>query len=199
MSDSDRELMERLKNGDMSAFDQIVEKHKVSLINFAYRFVGDQETAEDIAQETFIRIYKNIRRYRSDKAGLRTWMYKIAANLCKNELRRRSRRSKVLVSAAIGDQENTGNPIEFMQDKAPGPDQQLEKKEFQKILSETISRLPEKFRTVLILRDIEGMTYEEISQITGKPAGTIKSRLNRARLMLKDKMMVYAGSYVNST
>lgn len=192
MSDSDRKLMERLKDGDMSAFDEIVEKHKVSLINFAYRFVGNRETAEDIAQETFIRIYNNANRYRSDKAGLRTWMYRIAANLCKNELRSRKRRSKVLVSPAMGDQEGIYNIMENTPDDSPGADSQLEEKELQNILSSAISRLPEKLRAVLILRDIEGMAYDEISQILKKPTGTIKSRLNRARLMLKGKMAVYA-------
>ncbi|MFC1718252.1 RNA polymerase sigma factor [Candidatus Poribacteria bacterium] len=191
MSDSDCELMERLKDGDMSAFDLIVQRYKASLINFAYRFVGDQETAEDLAQETFIRIYKNAGRYRSDMAELRTWMYRIAANLCKNELRSRSRRSKILVNTAIG---NQNDPIAGVVDNGPGPDRQLEEKELQKVLTSAISSLPEKLRTALILRDIEGMAYDEISQVIQKPVGTVKSRINRARLMLKDKMEAYVNS-----
>lgn len=187
MSDSDRELIERVKNGDASAFDLIVQRHKVSLISFAYRFLGDQETAEDVVQETFLRVYKNAGRYRSDKAGLRTWMYRIAANLCKNELRNRGRRWKIMVNPAIGSQE-VDDPIE----NSPGPDGQLEEKELQKTLELAISRLPDKLRTVLILRDIEGMAYEDISQVIKKPLGTVKSRLNRARLALRDKMASYA-------
>jgi RNA polymerase sigma-70 factor (ECF subfamily) len=190
MSDSDRELMNRVKNGDMSAFDLIVQKHKVSLINFAFRFLGDHETAEDLAQETFLRVYRNAGRYNSEKARLNTWMYRIAANLCKNELRSRSRRSKVMVNPAIGNQDG-GNPIEKVLDTSPGPDHQLEKEELKKTLAEAISRLPEKLRIVLILRDIEGLTYEEICEIIKKPLGTVKSRLNRARLMLRSKMTGY--------
>ena len=191
MSDSDRELMERVKNGDASAFDLIVQRHKTWLINFTYRFLGDQETAEDIAQEAFLRVYKNAGRYRSDKAGLRTWMYRIAANLCKNELRSRGRRWRIMVDPAIGSQDGD-NPVENVMDTSPGPDGQLEEKELQKTLESAISRLPEKLRTVLILRDIEGMAYEDISQVIKKPLGTVKSRLNRARLALKDKMASYA-------
>jgi len=191
MSESDGELMERCKSGDISAFDLIVQKHKVPLINFVYRFVGNQETAEDLTQETFIRIYKNIKSYRKDMAELRTWMYRIATNLCKNELRSRSRRSKILVGLAVGDQNHSGDPIEDALDPSAGPDRQLEEKELQEILSQAILCLPEKMRAVLILRDIEGMPYEEISRIVSKPVGTVKSRINRARLMLKGKMAAY--------
>jgi RNA polymerase sigma-70 factor (ECF subfamily) len=191
MSKSDDELIARCKNGDMSAFDLIVQRNKVPLINFIYRFVGDQETAEDLAQETFIRIYKNARRYRSDMAGFRTWMYRIAANLCKNELRSRNRRSRILVSSAIGDQDNSSDPIENAMDPSAGPDRQMEEKELQKVLTQAISCLPDRLRTVLILRDVEGMPYEEISRIINRPVGTVKSRLNRARLVLKDKMAAY--------
>jgi len=190
MNESDGELVARCKNGDMSAFDLIVRKHKVPLINFAYRFIGDRDTAEDLVQETFVRVYKNIKRYRKDTASFRTWMYRIAANLCKNELRNRSTRSKILVNSAIGAQ-SSGNLMEEALDDSMGPDLQLEEKELQRVLAQAISRLPEKLRISIILRDIEGMTYEEISRIINRPVGTVKSRLNRARLMLKDKMSAY--------
>lgn len=190
MSESDGDLVARCKDGDMSAFDLLVQRHKGPLINFAYRFTGDREAAEDLAQETFIRVYENIKRYKRTTASFRTWMYKIAANLCKNELRNRRTRSKLLVKPAVGAQD-TGNPIEDVQDHSAGPDRQVEEKELQEILSRAISRLPEKLRTAFILRDIEGMTYDEISQVINRPAGTVKSRINRARLMLKDKMSKY--------
>ena len=189
MSGSDKELMERCKNGDMSAFDLLVQRHKAPLINFIYRSIGDPETAEDLAQETFIRIYKNIGKYRKDIAAFRTWMYRIAANLCRNELRNRGRRWSVLVNSAIGEQDD--DPVVNAADVSAGPDGQLEEKELQEILANTLSRLPERLRNVLILRDIEGMPYEEIAEIMGKPLGTVKSRLNRARLMLKDKIAAY--------
>jgi len=187
MIETDDNLMARCKNGDMSAFDLIVQRHKVSLFNFIYRFLYDRDSAEDLTQEVFIRIYKNIKNYRSDMAGFRTWMYRIAANLCKNEIRNRSRRSKVLLDSPISKDEDD-EPLENIQDTSPGPDVLLEKKELYESLNLAISHLPEKFRTVLILRDIEGMSYDEIANIIGKPEGTVKSRLNRARLMLKDRL-----------
>jgi RNA polymerase sigma-70 factor (ECF subfamily) len=190
MNESDGELVARCKNGDMSAFDLIVHKHKVPLINFAYRFIGDRDTAEDLVQETFVRVYKNISRYRKDTASLRTWMYRIAANLCKNELRNRSTRSKMLVNSAMVAQDSSVLTEEMM-DGSRGPDRQLEEKELQKVLAQAISRLPERLRISIILRDIEGMTYEEISRVINRPIGTVKSRINRARLMLRDKMSAY--------
>ena len=194
MSKSDSELIALCQDGDVSAFDLIIQRHKVPLINYIYRSVGDQETAEDLAQETFIRIYKNIRRYRKDMAGFRTWMYRIAANLCKNELRNRGRRSKILVNSATSYQRNGIDPTENMPDTSAGPDAQLEEKELQKVLTKAISQLPDKLRTALILRDIKDMPYGEISQIIGRPVGTVKSRINRARLMLKDKVAAYVRS-----
>ena len=188
MSESDGELMERCKNGDMSAFDLIVQRHKTPLINFIYRFIGDRETSEDLCQETFIRIYKNINNYKRNVAQLRTWLYRIASNLCKNELRSRSRRSRIFANLAMGDRNEDRDPMENVPDATAGPDLQLEEKELQQILTQAISRLPEKLRMVLILRDLEGMSYQDISQIVKRPLGTVKSRINRGRLMLKDKM-----------
>jgi len=144
-----------------------------------------------LAQETFIRLYKNVKRYRRDMSGFRTWMYRIAANLCRNELRNRKRRSEILLNSAIGDHDSGSNPIENAVYASAGPDRQLEEKELQKVLTQAISRLPEKLRMVLVLRDIEGMPYEDISQIISRPVGTVKSRINRARLMLKDEMAAY--------
>ena len=191
MSESDSELIERCKNGDMSAFDQIVQRYEVPLLNFIIRYIGDPESAEDLTQETFIRIYKNVKRYRKDKAEFRTWMYRIAANLCKNELRNRGRRSRIMVNSVSAD-DDSGDAIENAVDTTAGPDRQLEEKERQELLSQAISSLPDKLRTALILRDVQGMSYEEVSEIVGKPLGTVKSRINRARLMLKDRMAEYA-------
>lgn len=194
MKESDGELIARYKNGDMTAFDQIVRRHKTPLINFIYRFIGDPDEAEDLAQETFIRVYKNIRRYKHEMASFRTWMYRIAINLCKNELRNRSRRPRILINTAIGGQDSIGDPVEDILDTAAGPDDQLEEKELQDALTRAISGLPEKLRIVLILRDIEGVPYEEISQTINRPVGTVKSRINRARLALRGKMSAYISS-----
>jgi len=188
MKETDDELIARCKDGDMSAFNLIVQRYKTPLTNPVCRFLDDQEAAEDLTQEVFIRIYRNINRYRADIAGFRTWIYRITANLCKNEMRSRRRRSRILVNAATSDQEEL---IEYIQDTSPRPDHQLEEKELQEVLNRAISSLPEKFRLILVLRDVEGMSYEEISRIVNKPLGTVKSRINRARLLLKNRMKAY--------
>jgi len=188
MKESDDELMQRCKDGDMSAFDIIVQRHKTHIINFVYRFLYDYQTAEDITQKVFIRIYRNIKRYRPDKAGFLVWMYKIASNLCKNELRNRSLHAKVMIAPATSDNDAL---IDQIEDSSPTLDLNLENNELNYTLSQAISSLPEKFRAVIILRDIQNMSYDEISKIINKPLGTVKSRLNRARLMVKDKVSEY--------
>jgi len=188
MTESDEKMINRCQQGDLSAFDEIVYRYKIPLFNFIYRFLNDYETAEELTQEVFIKIYKNISKFKPEISSFRTWMYKIASNLCKNELRDRVRRPVTenrINSIDVDDQ------IEQIQDNTSNLDTQLEQKELQEILNLAISSLPEKYRIVIILRDIENMPYEEIAKIIGKPDGTVKSRLNRARLMLKDKMKAY--------
>jgi len=187
MSDTDDELVARYKDGDASAFNLIVQRHRTPLINFIYRYLNDRDNAEDLTQEVFIRIYRNIKNYNPDKASFRTWMYRIAANLCKNEIRNRNRHSKVLINSFTSKNEED-QKLEDILDPSPGSDVKLEEKELQKALSAAISNLSEKFRLVLILRDIEGMSYDEIAKVIGMPEGTVKSRLNRARLMLKERL-----------
>lgn len=188
MKESDDELVIRFKNGDLSAFDLIVQRYRKPLINFVFRFLYDRESAEDLTQEVFIRVYKNIKRYRSDVAGFRTWIYRIAVNLCKNEIRNRSRRSRTLANF---DEIGGDAQITNIQDASLEPDRKLEEKEMQEILAKAISSLPEKYKTVIILCDIENMTYNEIARIIKRPIGTVRSRINRGRLMLKDKMANY--------
>jgi len=192
MVESDDKLMSRCQEGDASAFDQLVQRHRTTLFNFIYRFINDRESAEEITQEVFIRIYRNIGKFRPELSSFRTWLYRIASNLCKNELRNRNRHSRIITKlTGANTDEESDNRIEKLPDTSPGPDVQLEQNELQEILSSVISHLPEKYRTILILRDIEDMPYEDIAKIINKPEGTVKSRLNRARHMLKDKMKDY--------
>lgn len=191
VSESDDELITRCIDGDLSAFDFIVERYKIPLFNFIYRYIMDYETAEDLTQEVFLRVYKNIKNYRAEKSQFRTWIYKIASNLCKNEIRNRKRRSKIFINDINFEYDDERDIIQNMQDNSELSLQTLEDNELKKIISRTISNLPEKFRVVLILRDIQRLSYEEISKIINIPIGTVKSRLNRARLMLREKMQNY--------
>ncbi len=191
--DLDDELMQRCQAGDIQAFDELVTRHRVSLLSFASRVVGDRETAEDLVQETFIRMFRAIPRYKVGKAKFTTWMYRILSNLCKNELRNRGRRSQIVTKSPP---ENGQNDYQQIISRIPAaasshPDCQLERKELHAMIEQAISELPPKYRIPLALRDIQDLSYEEIAKIVKIPMGTVKSRINRARQTLQERLKPY--------
>ena len=198
MVELDDELMLRFQKGDEEAFNLLVRRHHKPLINFIARFTGDRDNAEDLAQETFIRIYKAADRYKQGRAKFKTWMYIIAKNLCKNELRNRSRRDRYRVDNTTMSQHSTDGDSEEIDivasasaSSAYQPEVALQRKELNKTIQTAIGELPEQYRYPLILRDIQGLSYDEISDILELRSGTTKSRINRARIMLKDKLKPY--------
>ena len=200
MPDLDDELMKQCQQGDMEAFDLIVRRNQVPLVNFIARFLGDPDAAEDLAQETFVRMFKAIKRYKSGTAKFSTWMYHIASNLCKNELRNRGRRGRFFVDNATTESSSgLESTEEDLIATAPAhvslqPGNQLEQKEREHAVQSAISELPERYRLPLVLRDLQELSYEEISDTLTLPLGTTKSRINRARLMLKDKLRSFVES-----
>ena len=200
MPDLDDELMKQCQQGDMEAFDLIVRRNQGPLVNFIARFLSDPDAAEDLAQETFVRMFKAIKRYKSGTAKFSTWMYHIASNLCKNELRNRGRRGRFFVDSVTT--ESSSGPESTEEDliaTAPAhvslqPGNRLEQKEREHAVQSAISELPERYRLPLVLRDLQELSYEEISDTLTLPLGTTKSRINRARLMLKDKLRSFVES-----
>lgn len=195
MPELDDELMQRFQKGDESAFTLLVRRHQQPLINFIARFIDDRDAAEDLAQETFIRVFKAAHRYQPGRARFNTWMYQIAKNLCKNELRNRSRRDRYRVDNVVSKSDSIdeeGEQIDRIAsapaDAAFQPEVALERKELRNAIHTAIAELPEQYRLPLILRDLQGLSYDEISEILELRSGTTKSRINRARLMLKDKL-----------
>lgn len=165
--------------GEERAFTELVERYQTRLLNFIYRTIGDREKAEDLVQEVFIRVYRHLHRFdRSKKFS--TWAYTIASNLAKNELRNRSRNPLVLFQTVQKSYQDDDRPVEF-EDPNSRPDDMYHQRHLQKIVEETVSKLPEHHRNVFILRELEGKSYEEIAEITDCNLGTVKSRLNRAR------------------
>ncbi len=179
----DEELMAGLSDGDMSCFTGIVERYRDRLINFLFRFVGDRETAEDIVQETFLRVFKK-RSSNADIMNFSTWIFTIASNLAKTELRRRKRWRSISIDA--GDHE-TQVRVEVADD-SQRPDNLVESRILDDIVHDAIRSLPPKYRQAILMRDVQGLSYEEISRITECPVGTIKSRANRSRLRLQRKL-----------
>lgn len=194
MPDLDDELMERYRAGDEDAFTLLVRRHQQPLINFIARYINDRDSAEDLAQETFIRIFKASRRYKPGQAHFKTWMYHIASNLCKNELRNRGRRNRYRVDNVVkgnGESEQIDLIESTPADASSQPEVALERKELHDAIQRAIAELPQQYRVPLVLRDLQGLSYDEISETLELRSGTTKSRINRARLMLKDKLKSY--------
>ena len=179
---SDEDLIERFQRGDLYAFDLIVKRYKDQLLNFIYRFVGSQEEAEDIVQETFLRVYRKRKAYKRI-AKFSTWIYTIAGNLARTELRRRKRRK--LFSVTDMGYEDRDYEIS---DEVYNPESQVDGLIQEEIIQKEINNLSPKFREVIVLRDVQELSYEEISKIINVPIGTVKSRVNRGRLKLQNKL-----------
>ncbi len=176
---TDEELITRFQNGDVYAFDLLVRRYKDPLLNFIYRFLGDLVESEDIVQETFYRVYKN-KHYYKEVAKFSTWIYTIAGNLAKTELRRRKRRKVFSIHKETAAEKELELP-----DLKSDPEKEVNTVITENIIHKAITSLPQKFRQVIVLRDIQGFSYEEISSIIKVPLGTVKSRVKRARLKLQ--------------
>ncbi len=179
---SDEELIADFQNGDVYAFEVIVQRYKNQLINFVYNFLGSRIDSEDVVQETFLRVYRNKHRYR-DIAKFSTWIYTIAGNLAKTELRRRKRRRMFSLSEMGFDEKDYDIP-----DTGNTPDKVLEESIKGHKIREEIMKLPVKFQEVIVLRDLKEFSYEEISKMLHIPIGTVKSRANRGRLRLQNRL-----------
>ena len=181
----DAVLIRDFCEGDKAAFDSLVLKHKDRLFNLCYRLLGDYEEANDSAQETFIKVYRSLKKFRLESA-FSTWLYRIAVNTCKNKLKSsafRQKRKMVPLENPIS--ANRSSPSLQIQDESQSPAMALEKKERMRVIQEAINALPAEQREVVTLKDIEGFSYEEVAEITGFNLGTVKSRLARARLSLR--------------
>ena len=187
MSISERMLLGRLVRRDEEAFNQVVSSYGDRVYNLVLRLVGSPAEAEDVAQEVFVTVFKSIDTYRGE-AKLSTWILRIAANHSKNRIKYLSRRRTTSHEARDGT-DVTDLPDEG---KAPvqahfdAPDVMLEAAETERLLQDAIGKLDEEQRLLVVLRDVEELSYEEIVEVTGLPEGTVKSRLHRARMALKD-------------
>jgi RNA polymerase sigma-70 factor (ECF subfamily) len=187
-SEEDASLIKSFQAGRKAAFDELVLKHQSRIFNLCYWYLGDEQEANDSAQETFVKAYRSLRSFRFESA-LSTWLYRIAVNTCKNKLKSSFYRHRAK-AVPIGNpgERGEGSAAVDVQDETPSPLKTLEKKERTQLIKAAIDSLPLEHKEVVNLRDIQGLTYEEISQITGLNLGTVKSRLARARLELRGKL-----------
>lgn len=179
---SDQGLVEECRKGDSSAFDELVRRYKDRIYCVVYRFLGNHEDAMDVSQEVFVRAYRGIREFQG-KAKLYTWLYSIAANMARNRLRDGSRRGR-----------NKGTSLEALEERAPvaasgeTPRSLAVDRETEALLQRCLEELPDHYRMTFVLRTFEDLSYEEIAEVMGCPPGTVKSRLNQARRMLRERL-----------
>ncbi len=176
---TDETLMARFQSGDEFAYIELVNRYRDKLNNFIYYFLGDTETAEDIVQDTMIKLYEK-KHYYKEIAKFSTWIYTIAKNLANSELRKKKRRKTFTISELSKDKMNYD-----LVDMNAQVEKDIESEYDLKKIKSAIHNLPKSSRTVIILRDIEKLSYNEISLIVEVPIGTVKSRINRARLQLQ--------------
>ena len=185
LSLSDEDLMGRVAEDDERAFPELVRRYQGRVTNLVSRVLNDRECADDLAQEVFVRVFVHRRNYRRG-SKFSTWLFTIAANLAKNEIRRRVRRRNWFSLDAL--QEVLKDSTPQLADPTEGRESRLEREQLRDAVGRAIAAVPEKYRLSLVLRDIEGLSYEEIALALGIPGGTVRSRINRARSMLKRKL-----------
>jgi RNA polymerase sigma-70 factor, ECF subfamily len=185
---TDEDVMERCAMGSEAAFRALVQRYRTRIMNLVCRFINDRDRAEEISQEVFLRVFRNRERYR--KSGkFSTWIFTIAVNLTKNEIRSRVRHRGTFSLDAM-DEESGGQGVSFP-DSKPLPDEDLNASEIGRKVAEALHKIPARYREAVVLRDVEGLSYEEVGQILHIPGGTVRSRINRARLMLKERLKPY--------
>jgi RNA polymerase sigma-70 factor (ECF subfamily) len=189
MSVAERLLIGRLKERDEQAFNEIVRQHGDKVFSLVYRMIGNRAEAEDIAQEVFVTVFKTIDGFRGE-AKFSTWLLRIAANQCKNRIKYLARRAtdpEGLDEDRMGGDVGGAAPhIAPLSAQIDGPDVLLEAAELDVLMQKAIAELDEDQRLLVVLRDVEEMSYEEIGEVTSLPEGTIKSRLHRARMAIKE-------------
>ncbi len=190
-------FIERLRAHDERAFIELVEAYEQRVFRLVFRMLGRRDEAEDMAQEVFVQVFKAIGQFRGD-SKLSTWVYRIAVNLCKNRVKYLARRHQDAQDELepIADRSQLGDAKGVTYGAVARPDQLVEGYQVEAIVHRCIAGLDPDFREVLVLRDVEDLTYEEIGEITGLAEGTVKSRIHRARSMLKAAVEASLGEQI---
>ena len=177
-------LIQVAQRGDLNAFNELVLFYQRQVYNLAYRIMGDEDSAADATQAAFISAYRGIGRYRG--GSFKAWLMRIVTNACYDELRRRKRRPTSSLDALYV---TDAVPGEVLMSESEGPEAYARRQDLNRTLHAGLQTLPEEQRTTLVLSDVQGYDYQEISQITGVSLGTVKSRLSRARAKMRDYML----------
>jgi len=190
----DQLLVERVQKGDKRAFDLLIQKYQHRIVSLVCRYVSDSSEAQDVAQEAFIKAYRAIGRFRGDSAFY-TWLYRIAINTAKNWIVAKNRRPPASDIDAV-DAEQYGMSSRLKETSTP--ENELLREEIERTVFDTIASLPEDLRTAIMLREMDGMSYEEIATTMECPIGTVRSRIFRAREAIDEKLKPLVGGHINS-
>jgi RNA polymerase sigma-70 factor (ECF subfamily) len=186
---SDEQLMTQLAQGSHRAFEELLSRYETAVITFCYAFMRSRESAEDIAQETFLRVFRNSRRYQP-VAKFTTWLYKIAANLCINELKKGKLRQSMSLDEPAGPDPEGTKIIERIASNDDSPLTDVERSEAQGLICKAIDHLPDDQRTTLIMVEYHHMQYQDIAEILGVSVSAIKMRVKRARETLRETLKI---------
>ena len=176
-------LIKKAREGNVPAFEELIRNYQQMVYNIALRMCGNEDDASDIAQETLIKIFRSIRDFKGD-SKFSTWIYRITTNVCLDYLRKNKKNAGRFINPEF--ETDDGSLEVEIKDPAPQPEEVAERKEVQRAVQEAIDKLSEDHRTVIVLRDINNLSYEEIAVILNCSEGTVKSRINRARSALRD-------------
>ncbi len=190
-NEEDSLLIHRVLTGDQDAFDIIVKNYQSMVFNIAYRFLNDYAEAEELTQEVFLRVFRFLPKFKG-KSSLKTWIYRITVNSALNRnqwLKRRKQNRKISIDTPLKDDDKPMK--ENLESVEKNPEGTTLNSELQKQIQESIVKLPEKLRVAVILRDVEGLSYTDIADSLGVNIGTVKSRIARARTMLRDLLSRY--------
>jgi RNA polymerase sigma-70 factor (ECF subfamily) len=182
-------FVSRLQANEDAAYDELVRVYSASIYHVAYRMLGDAADASDVVQDIFLKIFRNIGGFKGE-AALKTWIFKIAFSEILNRLRWWKRRHR-FATLSLDEQQNGTPASEKVADSGPTPEQILQSKEQENAIQQALSRISREHRSIIVLRDIEGFSYNEIADVLGISMGTVKSRLARARADLKKSLMRY--------
>jgi RNA polymerase sigma-70 factor (ECF subfamily) len=186
----DHQLLAATLTGDETAFQELVRRYRNQITNYVYRMIDDYDRAVDLAQETFLRVYTSAERYQATYS-FSTYIYRIAHNLAISELRTRKRHRLIPLPTIFSDKDSEEMEVEIEDRRQVMADDAMIGEERRRAVAKAIASLPEKYRAALVLCDLEEKSYEEISEVLGLPVGTVKSRINRARNLLKEKLRDY--------
>lgn len=188
--DIDLQLMARVKAGDDEAFNVLMQRHEKTVVNLVYRFTGDREIAQDLAQEVFLRIYRASSRFEA-RAKFFTYLYKVTLNLCRNQRAKAQRRQTTSLNQPRRGRGDEELPLRELEDPFGSAEEQVSRLELASMVREAVDSLPEQQREAVVLQRFHGLAYEEIAEALNLSVPAVKSRIHRAKLNLRDKLVPY--------